>query len=101
MEPDFDAIHLVHRHLQKKMGLAFQGWFLKEHDKLSVIKKFELTPEAYGERALPKSESHQTDAQTLRNAAGHSRAADIQFREGELPMLGASLAAPGDSGDGA
>lgn len=52
MEPDFDAIHLVHRHLQKKMGLAFQGWFLKEHDKLSVIKKFELTPEAYGERAL-------------------------------------------------
>ena len=51
-EPDFDAIHLVHRHLQKKMGLAFQGWFLKEHDKLSTVKKFELTPKSYGERAL-------------------------------------------------
>lgn len=51
-EPDFDAIHLVHRHLQKKIGLAFQAWFLKEHDKLSSARKFELTPKSYGERAL-------------------------------------------------
>ena len=50
--PDFDAIHLVHRHLQKKIGLAFQGWFLEEHERLSQSRKFELTPESYGQRAL-------------------------------------------------
>lgn len=50
--PDFDTIHLVHRHLQKKLGLAFQNWFLNQHEKFSSVKKFELTPSAYGERAL-------------------------------------------------
>src|SRR5690606_36553544 len=50
--PDFDAIHLVHQHLKKKIGLHFQSWFLKEHERLSQASKFELTPKAYGERAL-------------------------------------------------
>lgn len=50
--PDFDAIHLVHCHLQKKLGLTFQDWFLNQYEKLSYTKKFELTPKAYGERAL-------------------------------------------------
>lgn len=52
IHPDFDAIHLIHRHLRKKLGIAFQGWFLKEHNKLSQSSKFELTPKAFGERAL-------------------------------------------------
>lgn len=51
-EPDFDAIHAVHRNLQKKLGLSFQNWFLNQHEKLSQNKKFELTPTGYGERAL-------------------------------------------------
>jgi aminopeptidase N len=50
--PDFDAIHLVHKNLRKKLGLAFQDWFLQEHEKLSRTSKFELTPKAFGERAL-------------------------------------------------
>lgn len=50
--PDFDAIHFVHRHLRKKIGLAFQDWFLNEHEHLSKAKKFELTTKAFGERAL-------------------------------------------------
>ena len=50
--PDFDAIHFVHRHLQKKLGIAFQDQLLNIHDQLSTQKKFELTPKAYGERAL-------------------------------------------------
>jgi aminopeptidase N len=52
IQPDFDAIHLVHKHLRKKLGVAFQDWFLKEHQKLSATSKFELTPKAFGERAL-------------------------------------------------
>jgi aminopeptidase N len=51
-EPDFDAIHLVHKHLQKKIGLCFQEWFLKEHHRLSGPKEFTLTPQAFGERAF-------------------------------------------------
>jgi aminopeptidase N len=51
-QPDFDAIHLVHQHLQKKLGLTFQNWFLNQHEKLSSTRKFELTPKGYGERAL-------------------------------------------------
>ncbi len=50
--PDFDAIHFVHRHLQKRLGIAFQDRLLNIHDQLSTHKKFELTPKAYGERAL-------------------------------------------------
>lgn len=50
--PDFDAIHLVRKNLKKKIGLEFKDWFLKTHEKLSQEKKFELTPTAYGERAL-------------------------------------------------
>lgn len=51
-QPDFDAIHLVHKHLRKKLGLAFKDWFMNEHEKLSVNSKFELTPKAFGERSL-------------------------------------------------
>ncbi len=50
--PDFDGIHLVRKNLKKKLGLEFQDWFLKTHESFSVLKKFELTPVAYGERAL-------------------------------------------------
>lgn len=51
-EPDFDAIHMVHLHLKKKLGLIFQDWFLKEHERLNQNGRFELTPTAFGERAL-------------------------------------------------
>ena len=51
-DPDFDAIHLVNNHLKKQLGLVYQEWFLTEHDKLSRNKQFELTPVAFGERAL-------------------------------------------------
>ena len=50
--PDFDGIHLVHRNLRKKLGLIFQAWFLQEHKRLNQNGKFELTPQAFGERAL-------------------------------------------------
>jgi len=50
--PDFDAIHFVIQHLQKKLGIAFQNRLLNIHDQLSGNKKFELSPKAYGERAL-------------------------------------------------
>lgn len=50
--PDFDAIHKVHEHLKSQLGTTYQNWFLKEHDKLSKNTKFELTPKAFGERAL-------------------------------------------------
>lgn len=50
--PDFDAIHLVHTNLKKKLGLAFQEWFLEEHKRLFQRDSFELTPKAFGERAL-------------------------------------------------
>lgn len=52
LQPDFDAIHLVHKNLREKLGVAFQEWFLKEHTRLSGSTKFELTPKAFGERAL-------------------------------------------------
>ncbi len=50
--PDFDGIHLVHRNLKKKLGVTFQNWFLKEHERLNQKGIFELTPKAFGERAL-------------------------------------------------
>jgi aminopeptidase N len=50
--PDFDALHAVHRDLRRKIGKEFKDWFLKIHTKLSEEKPFELTPRAYGERAL-------------------------------------------------
>lgn len=50
--PDFDAIQTVRSGLEKKIGVAFQEWFLLKHTELSKIKDFELTPEAYGARAL-------------------------------------------------
>ena len=52
LHPDFDAIHLVHGNLREKIGLTFQDWFLKKHHMLSQTSKFELTPKAFGERAL-------------------------------------------------
>lgn len=52
LAPDFEAIHLVHSHLKKKIGLKFQNWFLNQHKKFSQPSKFELTPKAFGERAL-------------------------------------------------
>ena len=52
LQPDFDAIHLVHRNLRRKLGKSFQNWFLEEHDKLEQREKFELTPAAFGARAL-------------------------------------------------
>lgn len=51
-EPDFDAISLVRENLKHKLGVAFHEWFLKVHSKLSAPLAFELTPKAYGERAL-------------------------------------------------
>lgn len=51
-EPDFEAIHNVHKNLKKKIGEAFYSWFEASHKKLSQNKKFELTPKAFGERAL-------------------------------------------------
>lgn len=50
--PDFDAIHVVHKNLQKLIGLEFQNWFLSQYDQLAAVKEFELTPKAFGERAL-------------------------------------------------
>lgn len=50
--PDFDGIHLTHRHLRQKLGIVFQEWFLREHARLSQTSQFELTPKAFGERAL-------------------------------------------------
>ncbi len=50
--PDFEAIHLVHKNLQKKLGLQFQDWFLDQHETLSEVSRFELTPKAFGQRAL-------------------------------------------------
>lgn len=52
VDPDFDLIRLVHRHLKKKLGVTFHDWFLSQHQKLSHTGKFELTPKAFGERAL-------------------------------------------------
>lgn len=51
-EPDFDSINRVRNNLKKKLGNKFQNWFLNQHEKLSQPCAFELTPRAYGERAL-------------------------------------------------
>ncbi|MBA2406316.1 MAG: aminopeptidase N [Bdellovibrionales bacterium] len=50
--PDFDAINLVRNNLKKKLGLTFQTWFLNQHERFSTPVPFELTPKAYGVRAL-------------------------------------------------
>lgn len=50
--PDFDAIDKVHRHLRKKIGKQFETWFHDQHRRFSHQGKFELTPHAFGERAL-------------------------------------------------
>lgn len=50
--PDFDAIHAVHGNLKKLIGTEFQSWFLSRYDELVRIKEFELTPKAFGERAM-------------------------------------------------
>jgi aminopeptidase N len=50
--PDFDAIHLVHRHFKQKIGLTFQDWFLSEHKRLKQGPDFQLGPKSFGERAL-------------------------------------------------
>jgi len=50
--PDFDAIHSVHKNLQKLIGVQFQNWFLTRYDELARERDFELTPKAFGERAL-------------------------------------------------
>jgi len=52
LHPDFDAIHKVHRHLRKKIGMIYESWFLTTHEKFCQNSKFELTPKAFGERAL-------------------------------------------------
>ncbi len=57
-QPDFDAIHAVHKNLERKIGLAFGEWFEKEHNRLSRDQRFELTPKAYGERALKNKVLH-------------------------------------------
>ena len=51
-EPDFDAISTVRSNLKRKLGISFQNWFLKKHEQFSVKVPFELTPKAYGVRAL-------------------------------------------------
>lgn len=51
-QPDFDAIDLVHKNLRKKLGLKYKDWFLAAHERLEQKGKFELTPKAFGERAL-------------------------------------------------
>ncbi len=56
--PDFDAIHDVHRNLEKKIGSAFQNWFAGEYKRLSGDVRFELTPKAFGERALKNKVLH-------------------------------------------
>ena len=56
--PDFDALHDVHRNLEKKIGESFRGWFEDEYRRLSGGQKFELTPKAFGERALKNKVLH-------------------------------------------
>jgi aminopeptidase N len=56
--PDFDAIHAVHKNLERKIGHAFHDWFEKEYHRLNGGRKFELTPRAFGERALKNKSLH-------------------------------------------
>ncbi len=51
IHPDFDTIHYVHQHLKQKIGVAFQDWFRETYLSFKTG-KFELTPEAFGARAL-------------------------------------------------
>ncbi len=57
-QPDFDAIHDVHKNLEKKIGVTFKGWFDQEYTRLTGAQKFELTPKAFGERALKNKVLH-------------------------------------------
>jgi aminopeptidase N len=50
--PDFNAIHVVHSHLKKLLGVTFHDWFLEEHRLLREQDRFELTPKAFGKRSL-------------------------------------------------
>lgn len=50
--PDFDALSMVRNNLKKKLGITFQSWFLNQHTNLTLPGAFELTPKAYGVRAL-------------------------------------------------
>lgn len=50
--PEFDGIELVLNNIRKKIGETFHDWFLAEHTRYSKESKFELTPKAFGERAL-------------------------------------------------
>jgi aminopeptidase N len=50
--PDFDAIYTVHKNLRMKIGKQFESWFVDQHKRFSGPRKFELTPHAFGERAL-------------------------------------------------
>jgi aminopeptidase N len=57
-QPDFDAIHDVHKNLEKKIGVTFRGWFDETYARLSGTHKFEVTPKAFGERALKNKVLH-------------------------------------------
>jgi aminopeptidase N len=52
--PDFDAIHLVHRHIMRKLAVSFSDWFLETYEGLceSADGNLELTPKAFGRRDL-------------------------------------------------
>lgn len=50
--PDYETLSLVLQNLGRKMGEAFYDWFKMTYTELSGTRKFELTPEAFGERAL-------------------------------------------------
>ena len=50
--PDFEVVQTVLSNIGKKMGEAFYDWFKATYHELSVSTKFELTPKAYGQRAL-------------------------------------------------
>ncbi|MFA5583056.1 MAG: DUF3458 domain-containing protein, partial [Bacteriovoracaceae bacterium] len=50
--PDFSSLAMVLGNLGKKMGEAFYDWFKATYHELSAETKFELTPKAFGQRAL-------------------------------------------------
>jgi len=50
--PDFEAIHLVRNHLEKKIGLTFFSWFQDKYLDLKKLSSFDLTPKSFGVRSL-------------------------------------------------
>lgn len=50
--PDYESLAKVLSNLGAKMGEAFYDWFKATYLELSTATKFELTPKAYGQRAL-------------------------------------------------